>query len=82
MNLQNDIKNDPELASMMDEMIPNLENELQDPRGGILDESPIGGTWHHHQDPGRMQLVPTSQHQAWSKIFYPGQRGGYAIWGK
>ena len=46
---------------------------------------PTNWTWNHAEEPGVMQLVPTSQHTAGS-IFYdtmhPGGRGGYAIWGK
>jgi len=35
-----------------------------------------GYTWHHHQDTGRMQLVPTSIH----KKGLP-HTGGHALWG-
>jgi hypothetical protein len=33
-----------------------------------------GLTWHHHQQPGRMQLIPTPTHQA------VGHTGGFALW--
>ena len=32
-------------------------------------------TWHHHQDIGRMQLIPTNVHEELGHI------GGYSIWG-
>jgi hypothetical protein len=34
-----------------------------------------GYTWHHHQDVGRMQLVPTDIHR-WVKHI-----GGFEMWG-
>jgi hypothetical protein len=33
-----------------------------------------GLTWHHHQDPGRMQLVPEATHQKTGHI------GGSSLW--
>ncbi len=33
-----------------------------------------GLTWHHHQQPGRIQLIPTPIHQA------VGHTGGFALW--
>ncbi len=38
-------------------------------------KTPKGYTWHHHQDPGRMQLVDKKIHKA------TGHTGGYNIWG-
>jgi|GEM_PF-5003545 len=37
--------------------------------------TPDGYTWHHHQQPGRMQLVPTEQHLG------TGHVGGRSLWG-
>jgi hypothetical protein len=37
--------------------------------------TPDGFTWHHHQEAGRMQLVPTEIHQK------SGHTGGREIWG-
>ncbi len=39
-------------------------------------EPPPGYTWHHHQDVGRMQLVPFEAH----RLATP-HTGGMAIWG-
>jgi hypothetical protein len=39
-------------------------------------EAPAGYTWHHHQDVGRMQLVPFDAH----RLATP-HTGGMAIWG-
>ena len=36
----------------------------------------FGLSWHHHEQPGRMQLIPTELN---SKV---GHTGGYNIWGK
>jgi hypothetical protein len=38
-------------------------------------KAPTGFTWHHHQDVGRMQLVPTEVHQGIPHT------GGMSIWG-
>lgn len=40
-----------------------------------LTETPAGYTWHHHQDIGRMQLVPSDLHAK------TGHTGGASIWG-
>ncbi len=40
-----------------------------------ISPAPPGYTWHHHQDYGRMQLVPSGLHQL------TGHTGGAAIWG-
>jgi hypothetical protein len=39
-----------------------------------LPETPDGYTWHHHQEHGRMQLVPSELHQA------TGHTGGFSLW--
>jgi len=40
-----------------------------------LSDTPLGYTWHHHQERGRMQLVPTDLHKGTPHT------GGWAIWG-
>ena len=40
-----------------------------------LRETPEGYLWHHHQDVGRMQLVPRKIHER------TGHTGGWSIWG-
>lgn len=47
--------------------------QLQQIRDG---ETPDGYTWHHHEQPGRMQLVDSNTHRDTRHT------GGYAIWGK
>ncbi|EOP57680.1 hypothetical protein IKQ_00630 [Bacillus cereus VDM053] len=39
-------------------------------------KNPKSYTWHHHQEPGDMQLVNTWTHQK------TGHTGGRALWGK
>ncbi|HEX5750312.1 MAG TPA: HNH endonuclease [Archangium sp.] len=39
-------------------------------------EPPVGHTWHHHQDVGRMQLITRSAHD----LAMP-HTGGMSIWG-
>jgi hypothetical protein len=39
-----------------------------------LPETPKGYTWHHHQDYGRMQLVPEKVH------LETGHTGGFSLW--
>lgn len=48
------------------------EEQLEDIKNGY---TPEGYTWHHHQEPGKMQLVDTDIH---SKTAHT---GGKAIWG-
>jgi hypothetical protein len=40
-----------------------------------LEKTPQGYTWHHNQDPGKMELVPTDLHDEVKHT------GGYSIWG-
>lgn len=77
---------DPAFGQLMESMIPGLRKAIVGPRGGISRRSPtsLGWTWHHHVDPGRMQLVPTVQHEAGGalqRLFHPGGVGGFSIWG-
>ena len=39
-------------------------------------ETPDGYTWHHNQEPGKMQLVPENIHAG------TGHTGGFSIWGQ
>ncbi|WP_310484914.1 polymorphic toxin-type HINT domain-containing protein, partial [Chamaesiphon sp. VAR_48_metabat_403] len=48
------------------------DSQIRDINGGLAKID--GYTWHHHQDPGRMQLIPTSAHRGMSHI------GGYEMW--
>ena len=57
---------DPELRKKFS------QEELEDLRNG---DTPEGYTWHHHQTPGKMQLVNRSVHQK------TGPTGGREIWG-
>jgi len=63
--LAEQVENDPDLANKFNsnqlEQIKNFDN-------------PDGYTWHHHQQPGRMQLVDTKIHAL------TGHTGGQAIW--
>jgi hypothetical protein len=44
-------------------------------KGAGLPSTPKGHRWHHHQEHGRMQLVPQEVHKV-------RHNGGFAIWGK
>ncbi|MGI6127900.1 MAG: HNH endonuclease [Planifilum sp.] len=57
---------DPELKSKFS------STDLERMRNG---DNPVGYTWHHHQDFGRMQIVDKNIH---SKT---GHTGGRTIWG-
>lgn len=64
--LKEQIQNNPELiGSFRKEQIEQIDNE----------RTPSGYTWHHHQQPGKMQLVSTDEHAA------SGHTGGRVIWG-
>ena len=64
--LKNAIEADPELAK---EFTPE---QLEQINNG---DTPRGYTWHHSEEPGKMQLVKTDDHQA------NRHTGGRAIWG-
>ncbi|EOJ8669157.1 TPA: HNH endonuclease [Providencia stuartii] len=64
--LKEKIDNDPELAQKFsDEQLEQIENG----------DTPDGYTWHHSEEPGKMQLVSTEEHQN------NRHTGGKAIWG-
>lgn len=64
--LREAIKQDPELrAKFTEEQIAEIE----------AGETPTGYTWHHHEEPGRMQLVDSEIHAK------TGHLGGKALWG-
>ena len=64
--LQEDVDNDPELAKQF------TNEQREQIRNG---ETPDGYTWHHNEEPGKMQLVKTEDHQKNSHT------GGKSIWG-
>jgi hypothetical protein len=65
--LKEQIANNPELGEKFTpEQLEQIENG----------ETPDGYTWHHHQEPGRMQLVDQTTHNATAHT------GGYSLWGK
>jgi hypothetical protein len=43
-------------------------------QGRRIHQKPDGYTWHHHQDHGRMQLIPREIHEA------TGHTGGFSLW--
>ena len=64
--LKAQIKNNPELKPRFTpEQIEQIENG----------RTPSGYTWHHHQQDGKMQLVPTDIHDK------SAHTGGKALWG-
>jgi hypothetical protein len=65
--LKGAIENDPELRDQF------TEEQPEQIRNG---ETPDGYTWHHHQEPGKMQLVKSDIHAN------ARHTGGYALWGK
>lgn len=75
---------DPEFATMMEELSPGIGDSLTTASGGFSRLSPPGWTWHHAMDEGWMELVPRLQHQAPGDIqdlLHPGGVGGYWKWG-
>ncbi|MCM3188773.1 T7SS effector LXG polymorphic toxin [Bacillus subtilis] len=56
---------------------PLLRNQFNDLQIEMIKagETPDGYTWHHHQDPGRMQLVDQKVHRK------TGHTGGRHLWG-
>ena len=61
------VENDPELRQKF------TPEQLEQINNG---DTPDGYTWHHHQEPGRMQLVDSETHAQ------TGHTGGYALWGQ
>ena len=83
-NLLKAMDGDEAFAMSMNDMIPGIRDQLVGPRGGVSRGGPRLWTWHHAQEPGVMQLVPTAQHTppgALHGLLHPGGRGGMAIWG-
>ena len=71
---------DPEFAQGMNNLIPNIENQIS---GSKAWSSPDGWTWHHvPNQPGVLQLVPSTQHWGLWNIFHPNNVGGFKLWGK
>ena len=64
--LKEAVEKDPELREKF------TEEQLEQIANG---ETPDGYTWHHHQEPGRMQLVDSKTHGETRHT------GGYSIWG-
>ncbi|WP_395829020.1 HNH endonuclease [Archangium violaceum] len=64
------IEKDPALARELGLSRSNIESLRTSPR------APDGYAWHHHQDVGRMQLVPDADH-----LLANPHTGGMAIWG-
>lgn len=64
--LKEEIKNNSELsAKFAPEQMKQIENG----------RTPSGYTWHHHQQDGKMQLIPTELHDK------SAHTGGKALWG-
>ena len=58
---------------------PSLQSELQlnhaQVEALVMNETPNGFTWHHHEQPGQLQLVESSIHNNTAHT------GGRFIWG-
>lgn len=64
--LKEKVQSDPEFAEQFnEEQLEQIENG----------ETPDGFTWHHNEEPGKMQLISTEDHQN------NRHTGGKAIWG-
>ena len=70
------------LADTLERRFPGLQNWLENGGKSAPRQSPPGLTWHHHEDPGRMQLVPNWYHWAQWGDYHPGNQGGFSIWGR
>lgn len=68
--LKESVENDPELRSQF------TEEQLEDIENG---RTPRGYTWHHSEEPGKMQLVKTEDHDR--RIGGAAHTGGNSIWG-
>jgi DNase/tRNase domain of colicin-like bacteriocin len=81
MYLENDYRQFKEATRQLKQAIernPNLSRQFtQEQLNAINQEKDRipGFTWHHHQEPGKMQLVPTRIHGR------TGHTGGRDIWG-
>lgn len=89
-DLDAQIQADPDFADWMETVSPGVSDRVAQP-GGRQNPSPADFIWHHaHPETtlgrnGVMQLVPTPQHtpgSLWWGILHPGNRGGFAVWGK
>ena len=84
-NLLKAIDTDPAFARAMEDLIPNLRQQLVGPRA-VSRRAPRPWAWHHAPESGVMQLVPKIQHTApgpLQKLLHPipRGRGGWWLWG-
>lgn len=68
--LKEEVQNNSELRKMF------TQEQLEDIENG---NTPRGYTWHHNEDPGKMQLVKTEDHD--KRIGGAAHTGGNSIWG-
>ena len=68
--LKTEIENNPELEKQF------TKEQLEDIKNG---DTPRGYTWHHNEEPGKMQLVKTSDHDR--TIGGAAHTGGNSLWG-
>ncbi|PIT60418.1 hypothetical protein BHC57_04140 [Snodgrassella alvi] len=69
---------DPVFKKDMLKRYPELSNWM---KNGNKSRSPIGLTWHHHEDINRLVLVDRKDHNKNHKLYHSTGKGGRDIWG-
>jgi hypothetical protein len=87
-HLYKTLMNDPQLRGFFQTNYPDVWNHVQPgSKGGFLDDSPPGFTWHHatsaqaNGQMGVMQLVDHDLHRDYFKRYHPTGSGGCKEWG-
>ncbi|TMN80632.1 MULTISPECIES: RHS repeat-associated core domain-containing protein [unclassified Pseudoalteromonas] len=85
-NLHQQMQSDPVFGNMMEALHPGITKGVQPgARGAYPRKAPTKNvTWHHGVEPGVMQLVPRSHHNAPGAVqstLHPGGVGGMSTWG-
>ncbi|MBS0027278.1 DUF6443 domain-containing protein [Chitinophaga sp. 22321] len=81
--LDDAMKSDAAFAKIMEDLGVEIPRSN---KGTILGEAPKGWVWHHHLEPGKMHLVPKSQHPnnpggIFWRTMHPNWKGGMSLWG-
>jgi RHS repeat-associated protein len=77
-NLITQLNNDPAFRKNMLRRNPELSNWMKNPD---MSKSPVGLTWHHDDQSGRLKLVHREDHATEHGVYHPDGQGGREKWG-
>ncbi len=81
-SLHHKMQKHPEYAAKMEKKYPGIgEHVSPGKQGAFSTDPPPGTTWHHADEPGKLQLVDRADHRKYHKIHHPDGTGGRNKWG-